>query len=268
MFSSFMINTWIVATIAAAVAGIVGFFVVVRGSSFAAHALPLGAFPGAAAAHLLGVNQLFGLVVFSGAGVLGISQLARHNRQEVATALCLVMLLGFGALFLSMTSEYSQEVYALLFGEVFGVSGSDIVVIAAIGSVSIAAVMVLFRPLLLSSLSPDLAQAQGVSGQTMQFCFLTILALTTVTTLPVVGALLVFTLMVGPAAAARSMTDRPVAAMLLSAAISMIVVWASVALSYTSNWPVGFYVGILSAFCYIVGRLFAKLRHPYPLIAV
>src|SRR5262245_41371624 len=134
MFSSFMINTWIVAAIVAAVAGIIGFFVVIRGSSFAAHALPLGTFPGAAPAHLIGVSQLFGLIVFSGLGVIGVSQLGRRGRHEVATALCLVMLLGLGALFLSMTSEYSQEVYSLLFGEVLGISGSDVAPIALISA--------------------------------------------------------------------------------------------------------------------------------------
>jgi len=255
MFSSFMVNTWTVATIVAAIAGIVGFFVVIRGSSFAAHTLPLGAFPGAAAAHLLGIDELFGLVAFSGAGVLGISQLARHDRQEVGTALCLVMLLGFGALFLSMSSEYSQEVYSLLFGEILGVGTGDIGAVAVIGGIAVAAVIVLFRPLLLTSLSPDLAQAQGISSRTMEFCFLAILALTTAATLPVVGALLVFALMVGPAAAARAMTDRPMPAMLLSAAVSMVVVWASIALSYISDWPVGFYVGAFSAVCYTLGRL-------------
>jgi zinc/manganese transport system permease protein len=98
MFASFMINTWIVASIVAVVTGFVGFFVVIRGSSFAAHALPLGAFPGAAAARLVGVDPLLGLVVFAGLGVVGISQLGRRGRHEVATALCLVTLLGLGAL--------------------------------------------------------------------------------------------------------------------------------------------------------------------------
>ena len=124
LFASFMVNTWIVATIVAAVAGIVGFFVVIRGASFAAHALPLGTFPGAAAASLIGVNPLFGLLVFSGLGVIGISQLARRGRRDLATALSLVMLLGLGALFLSLTTEYFQAVYALLFGEVLGVSNA------------------------------------------------------------------------------------------------------------------------------------------------
>jgi zinc/manganese transport system permease protein len=261
MFSSFMVNTWIVATIVAAVAGFVGFFVVIRGSSFAAHALPLGTFPGAAAASLIGVNQLFGLIAFAGLGVIGISQLGRRGRHDVATALCLVTLLGLGALFLSMTSEYSQQVYALLFGEVLGVSAGDVTPIAAISAVSIAIIAVLFRPLLLSSVSPELGEARGVSRHRMEVWFLTILALATAMALPVVGALLVFSLMVGPAAAARSVTDRPFLAMLLSVSFALVTVWASIALSYVTNWPVGFFVGGLGAMAYGLGRAWAWAAH-------
>ena len=264
MFSSFMTNTWIVASIVATVAGFVGFFVVIRGASFAAHALPLGTFPGAAAASLLGVNPLFGLIVFAAVGVIGINRLGRHGRHEVATALCLVTLLGLGALFLSMTSEYSQEVYALLFGEVLGVSNSDLAPVAAISVLSIAITVVLFRPLLLSSVSPELAQARGVSSRGMELGFLTILALATAMALPVVGALLVFSLMVGPAAAARSLTDRPLLAISLSVGISLVTVWASIALSYVSNWPVGFFVGGLGAVSYALGRVWALARTRSP----
>jgi zinc/manganese transport system permease protein len=260
MFSSFMTNAWIVASIVAAVAGIVGFFVVIRGASFAAHALPLGTFPGAAAASLAGVNPLIGLVGFAVLGVIGISWLGRRERHEVATALCLIMLLGCGALFLSMTNEYSQEVYALLFGEVLGISNSDLAPIAAIGAFSIAVMAALFRPLLLSSVSPDLAQARGVSGSGMELVFLTILALATAMALPVVGALLVFSLMIGPASAARTLTDRPLLAILLSVGMSLITAWAAIALSYLSNWPVGFFVGAFAAASYGLGRVWTQIR--------
>lgn len=260
MFSSFMTNTWIVASIVAVVAGFVGFFVVIRGASFAAHALPLGTFPGAAAASLSGVNPLFGLIGFAGLGVIGISWLGRHGRQEVATALCLITLLGLGALLLSMTSEYSQEVYALLFGEVLGISNSDLAPVAAIGAFAIVVTAALFRPLLLSSVSPDLAQARGVSSAGMERVFLTILALATAMALPVVGALLVFSLMIGPASAARSLTDRPLLAILLSVGMSLITVWAAIALSYVSNWPVGFFVGALAAVSYGLGRVWTQIR--------
>jgi zinc/manganese transport system permease protein len=255
MFADFMVNTWIAASLVAAVAGVVGFFVVVRGASFAAHALPLGAFPGAAGASLLGVNPLFGLLVFSGLGVIGISQLARRERRDAATALSLVMLLGLGALFLSRTTEYFQAVYALLFGEVLGVGSEDLGPVAVLSAVSIALIVMLFRPLLLSSVSPELGEARGVSARLMEVLFLGVVALATAMALPVVGALLVFSLMVGPAAAARALSDRPLYAMLLSAVLAVVTVWASIALSFASDWPIGFFVGGLSAVSYGAGRI-------------
>ena len=260
MFSSFMINTWIAATIVAAVAGLVGFFVVIRGSSFAAHALPLGTFPGAAAANLLGIDPVIGLLAFSGLGVIGISQLGRIGHHQVATALSLVMLLGLGALFLSMTNGYSQAVYALLFGEALGVSSNDLGPVAAISVFATFLTIILFRPLLLTSLSPELAAARGIAVHRIEILFLVILALATSMALPVVGALLVFSLMVGPASAARVLTDRPLRAMALSAAISIVTVWTAIALSFLLNWPIGFFVGGLSALAYGAGRLWGGIR--------
>jgi zinc/manganese transport system permease protein len=254
MFDDFMVNTWISASIIAAVAGMVGFFVVIRGSSFAAHALPLGAFPGAAAASLLGVDPLWGLLVFSGLGVVGISELGQRGRHEVATALSLVMLLGLGALFLSMTTEYSQAVYALLFGQVLGVSSADLAPVVMVSAISVVLAALLYRPLLLSSVSAELGEARGVSARRMELLFLTVVALAAAMALPVVGALLVFSLMVGPASAARALTNRPLRAIMLSAGISVVTVWASIALSFVSDWPIGFFVGALSALAYGIGR--------------
>jgi len=254
MFSSFMVNSWVVASMVAVVAGIVGFFVVLRGASFAPHALPLGIFPGAAAASLIGVNAFWGLIVFSGLGVAGISALARRQRRDVATALTLIALLGLGTLFLSLSSAYSQAVYALLFGEVLGISRAEIWPVAAVSAIAIGVTVLLFRPLLLGAVSAELGAARGVPGQRMEMIFLAVLGLATAMALPVVGALLVFSLMVGPAAAARALTPRPVRAMLLSAAIALATVWAAIALSYATNWPVGFFVGTLAALCYAAGR--------------
>ncbi len=258
MFAGFMMNTWIVATMVATVAGFVGFFVVARRSSFAAHVLPFAAFPGAAAATLLGVSELLGLVVFAGLGVVGISQLGRNDRQEVATALCLVTLLALGTLFLSMTREYSQGIYALLFGDVLGVSTSQILPVAVMSVIAIGTMALCFRPLLLNSISPELAAALGVSNRFWELQFLTVLALSTAMVLPVVGALLVFSLMVGPASAARSLTDRPMVAALLSICIAVVTVWVAIALCYLSNWPVGFFVGALGVVSYLSGRLYRR----------
>jgi zinc/manganese transport system permease protein len=260
MFDDYMVNTWIAATLVAAVAGIVGFFVVIRGAAFAAHALPLSAFPGAAAASLAGVNPLVGLLVFSGLGVAGISQLARYGRRDLATALSLVTLLGLGALFLSRTTRYFQSVFGLLFGEVLGVSNADLVPLAVLTALSVAAIGILFRPLLLSSVSPDLGETAGVSAGLMDVLFLGVVALAAAMALPVVGALLVFSLMVGPASAARVMTDRPMLAMVLSAGLSLVTVWCAIALSFLLDWPVGFFVGGLSAVAYGAGRTWTWMR--------
>ena len=257
MFAGFMVNTWIVSTEVAMIAGIVGFFVVIRGASFAAHALPLGAFPGAAAATLLGIDRMAGLVAFSAAGAIGIFRLGREGRHDVATALWLVMLLGLGALFLSLTSQYSQTVYALLFGEVLGVSRNDIISVTAISALSIGAVCLLFRPLLLNAMSAELGEAAGVRDGRTDLLFLGIVALATATALPVVGALLVFSLMTGPASAARMLTDRPVRAMMLSVGIAVVTVWVAIALSFLTDWPVGFFVGASGALAYAAGRLAA-----------
>jgi len=258
MLEDYMINTWIAATLVAVVAGVVGFFVVIRGASFAAHALPLSAFPGAAAANLAGVDPLFGLLAFSGLGVVGISLLARRGRRDLATALSLVMLLALGALFLSRTTEYFQKIYALLFGEVLGVASADLWPLFGLVLLTVALVVLLFRPLLLSSVSSDLGEAMGVSARLMEILFLGIVALATAMALPIVGALLVFSLMVGPASAARALTARPLRAMLLSAALAVGMVWASIALSFLSDWPIGFFVGGLSALAYAAGRLWSS----------
>jgi zinc/manganese transport system permease protein len=259
MFSGFMTDTWIVATMVAVVAGVVGFFVVLRGSAFVADALPTGAFAGAAGASLIGVNTLLGLGVFSLLGALGIGWLGRRARHDVAVALALVVMLGLGVLFLSFTTEYAPEIYSLLFGEVLGISVNEIAPVAALGAVCIVAIMVMYRPLMLSSVMPELAEARGVRAYRIEMCFLVVLALATSMALPVVGALLIFSLMIGPPAAARAVTSRPLVAMGLSVIIALATVWIAIAVSYHTNWPVGFFVGMIAAVCYAAGRIWTAV---------
>jgi zinc/manganese transport system permease protein len=259
MFSGLMLNTWIAATAVAVIAGVTGFFAVLRGSTFAAHAIPNGAFAGAAGASLLGLNAFAGLAVFSVAGALGIAGLSRRSRHDVATALTFVMMLAVGALFVSWSTEYAQEAYSLLFGEVFGVSTGEVLPIVVLGGVSIVAIIVMFRPLMLSSAMPEVAAARGVSPRRMDLAFLLVMALATSMTVPVVGALLMFSLMIGPAAAARSLTARPVLAMVLSVVIALVTVWTGIAVSYQSNWPLGFFVGALGAAFFLLSRGYAAL---------
>ena len=260
MFSGFMVNTWTVATIVAVIAGVVGFFVVLRGSAFPAHAIPKGAFAGAAGASLLGINTLIGLGVFSLLAALGIGRLGRRGRSDVVTALALVLMLALGAAFLSRSSQYEPEIYSLLFGEILGVSTTEVVPVAVLGLVCLAAVIVLYRPLMLSSVVPEVAEAKGIRSYRMQMVFLVVVAAATTVTVPVVGALLMFSLMIGPPAAARALSSRPAVAMVLSVVIALATVWGAIALSYHSNWPAGFFVGAFGAVCYGLGRGCAALR--------
>ena len=261
MFAGFMINTWAAATIVAVTGGVVGFFVVLRGSAFAAHAIPQGAFAGAAGASLLGISTLAGLGAFALLSALGIGSLGRRGRHDVVTALALVLMLALGAAFLSRTTEYEPEIYSLLFGEVLGVSSTEIMPVAFLAVACITAVIVLYRPLMLASVVPEIAEARGVRGHGMEACFLIVLAAATALTMPVVGALLIFSLMTGPPAAARSITSRPLPAMCWSVAIAVITVWAAIVGAYLCNWPVGFFVGTLSALSYATGRIWAGWRH-------
>jgi zinc/manganese transport system permease protein len=261
MFSGFMVNAWEVASIVAVVAGIVGFFTVMRGSAFAAHAIPNGSFAGAAGASLIGVSTLLGLGVFSLGGAMTIGLLGRKGRHDVATALALVAMLALGALFLNFRVEYAPEVYSLLFGEVLGISPNEIAPTAILGALCIIAVAVLYRPLMLSSLLPDVGAAHGISSFRMEMLFLAVLALATTMTVPVVGTLLIFSLMIGAPAAARSLTDRPLVAMGLSVAIALLIVWVAIFASYETNYPIGFFVGAGSAFSYTLGRLWSAWRN-------
>ncbi|HLH27913.1 MAG TPA: metal ABC transporter permease, partial [Acidimicrobiales bacterium] len=122
MFSGFMANAWAASTVVAALAGAVGFFVVLRGAAFAAHAVPNGAFAGAAGAALLGGSELLGLVTAAVLAALAIGWLAPRGRRDAITALTLTTLLALGAAFLSRTSEYSSQVFSLLFGDLLAVS--------------------------------------------------------------------------------------------------------------------------------------------------
>ena len=189
-----------------------------------------------------------------GIGALGSERQGRKSRNDVVTALGLVLMLGLGALFVSWSSQYAEETYALLFGEVFGVSQGEILPILGLGLAAVVAIGVAFRPLMLTSALPEVAEARGVSTRRADIYFLIVMALATSMTVPVVGALLMFSLMIGPPAAARSVTARPGVALALSVAIALATVWISIALSYRTNWPLGFFVGVGGAVFYLLGQ--------------
>lgn len=250
-----MVNTWVAGTVVAVVAGVVGFFVVLRGNAFLAHAVPNGAFAGAAGAWLLGVDPLLGLGVFAAAGALTITALGRRARTDVITALALVTMLGLGALFLSRSGQYSAQVFALLFGQILGVSTVELMPMTVLGMLCMAAVAVWYRPLLTASVLPDMAPARGVRPQRMSVLFGLVLACATTMSVPIVGALLMFALLVAPPATARLLTRRPGASTAVSTALALVTVWAAIAAAYATDWPIGFFVTGIGAVLYATARL-------------
>lgn len=261
MFSGLMANAWVTGTLLAAIAGVVGFFVVLRGSTFVAHAVPLASFAGAAGAGALGVSSLAGLALFAPVTALSIGWLGRRRRHDVVTALVVATMLGLGALFMSWTQEYSAAIYALLFGQIVGVTTTELWLTAVLATVALLAVSVMYRPLLLTSVTADLAEARGLRPFAVDMAFLVLVAIVTAMSVPVVGALLMFTLMVGPAAAARALVRGPLGAITLSAGLAVATAWVSIAAAYATNWPIGFFVGVSGAAWYVMARAWSAIRH-------
>jgi len=255
----FMQNAWIAGSAVAVVSALVGFFVVLRGASFAAHAIPRASFAGAAGAVLAGGDTLLGLAVFAALSALGMAALPQRRDQGQATALVLMASLGLGALFLSLGQSYAPEVYALLFGQIVGISRADVMAILGLLLLALLASALLYRPLLWSSVAPDVAAAKGVPRRRMDTLFLLLVALAATAAVPVVGALLSFSLMVGPAAAASYVGRSPGQAIAVAILVSLLSVWFSLIFAYDTGLPVGFFVAAVTAVFYALARLWAWL---------
>jgi len=254
MFASFMINAWVVATIVAVIAGAVGFFVVLRGSAFPAHAIPNGAFAGAAGASLLGVNTLAGLGVFAVLAAVGIGVLGRRGRNDVVTALALVVMLALGAVFLSQTTQYEPEIFSLLFGEVLGISSSQVALTAEASAVILIATALIYRPLLFASLDEDVAEAKGLPMLGLGLAFMLLLAVTISIAVQIIGVLLIFALMVTPAAIAVRLTRRPAYAVLVAILVAVFATWAGLIIAFYEAPPASFFIVTIAFVLYVAVR--------------
>ncbi|HEY6538330.1 MAG TPA: metal ABC transporter permease [Candidatus Dormibacteraeota bacterium] len=258
----------IVGTVVAAVSALVGVFAVIRSEAFSGHALAdLGA-AGGSGAFLLGVNQLWGFVVVAAvaAGAIDLIGLRRPRGRDLATGIVLGAGLGLAALFLYLDTTSSHTTGApvtILFGSIFAIDGSLIPVIVGLGAVSLATVLLLYRMLLLTSLSPEMAAAQGVPLRMVGVGYLVSLALAVALSAMTIGAVLSTALLIGPAACALRLTKRPAWALVLAALIGIVITWLSIALAYDSyywppggrGWPVSFFVVALIFTVYLVTRL-------------
>ena len=259
MFSQpFMQNALITGTIVAVVAGVVGFFVVLRGLSFAAHSLAQIGFAGASGAVLLGIDPIWGLVVFAVGGAVGMGMLGtREHGRDVTTALVLEASRGAGALFLSLNDTYASAAFSLLFGSIVGISRNMVWQPTLLSLGCLLALAVLYRPLLLTTLHYEIAQARGVPTATVGIGFLVVVGVAAAVTVPTVGTLLIFSLMIGPAAAATYLTSTPWKVLLTAVGLAVSITWIGIVAAYDTGWPVGFLISALVGVMYFAARLLA-----------
>jgi zinc/manganese transport system permease protein len=257
----FMRTAFAAAGVAAVLAGTVGFFLVLRGQTFAGHALSHAGFTGATGAVLFGLSPLAGLVAFTalvgvGMGLFG----EKLAHRDVAIGMMLSLSLGLGLLFLHFYTTGATQAAALLFGNVLGVDSSALLTLVLLAALSLAALALIGRPLVFASLQADLAEARGVPVRFVSATFLGIVAVAVAECAQIVGILLVFTLMVGPAAAAMNLTRGLAAAVVLSAALALAEAWGGLTLAYYTNWPTSFWITALSGVVFFgaaVARRFA-----------
>ena len=260
----FMVHAFEAGTVVALVAGAIGYFVVLRGSAFAAHALSHIGFAGAAGAVVLGLSPVAGLLVFTlGSGTV-IGLLGNRLRgRDVTIGIVLAWTLGLGVLFISLYTGYATEAYALLFGEILGISSRDVLVTVVAGVVTVAALIAIYRPLLFSSVDEELAGARGVPVTAVSVMFMAILAVAVTEAVQVVGVLLIFALIVTPAAIAVRFTAHPPYAIAIGAALALAFTWLGLAIAYYSPHPVSFFITSIAFATYLAVRVAGPLRRRF-----
>jgi len=257
----FMQNAFAAGAIVALLAGVVGFFLVMRGQTFAGHALSHVGFAGATGAVLLGLAPLGGLIAVTLLGGVTMGLLGnRLQGSDIAIGSVLSLALGLGMLFLHFYTSYATQATALLFGNVLGVSRETLWILAALALLCLLMLALIARPLVFSSLQPELAEAKGVSLRWVSVLFLAVVALATAECIQIVGVLLVFTLMVGPAATAQQLTTRLGRGVALSATLALAEAWLGITLAFYTDWPTSFWISALSAGAYLCAVLARKLR--------
>lgn len=249
----FMRHAFAATGIVAVLAGLVGYFMVLRGESFAGHALSHVGFAGATGAILLGIPPLWGLMALTVAAGLAMGAGGRGTTQgrDVAVGLVLSCTLGFGLLFLHFLTTSAARATALLFGNVLGVDGAMLAWLALLAAGCVLAMTVLSRPLLFASLQPETAEARGVPVRLVSTLFLAIVAVATAECVQITGVLLVFALMVGPAATAQRLTAAPGRGIVLSVLLAAAEGWGGLALSWWTDCPASFWISALSTAAYV-----------------
>jgi zinc/manganese transport system permease protein len=264
----FMRNAFLAGSLIAVSSGLVGYYVLLRRLTFASDALSHVGFAGAMAAAFLGINPFVGL--FGGTIVVGVGmgQLGRNSgrARDVATGTVLAWVLGLGALFLGLylSSPVANPNIALgvgvLFGSIFGVDAHTAWIIAGVGAATSLALLAIARPLLFASIDADVARARGLPVRLLDACFLVLLGITVAEAVPAVGALLVFALLITPAASIQKVVTRPFVGLILSAVLALFITWLGLTIAFYLSYPVSFDISVVGFVIYLVTLSMQRIR--------
>jgi zinc/manganese transport system permease protein len=256
----FMVHALEAGTIVAVLAAAVGWYMVLRRQSFAGHTLSLMAFPGATGAALAGLPVSLGYYLACGAAALAMGRTSRSSTRGFGSETAVIgtvqtVGLAAGYLFLSLNSAVLTGTETLLFGTFLGVTQGQVVALLVIAVVVLGGLGIAARPLLFSTVDRDLAHASGIPVDALDVAFLLLLAMAVAATSQITGVLLVFAVLVAPAAAAQQITTRPAMSLLLGIAFALVVVWLGLGAAYFSKYPVGFYTTTFAFGLYVLVRL-------------
>lgn len=252
----FMRHAFLAGTFAAILSGAVGYFVIIRSLSFAAHALGHIGFAGASGALLLGLTPMSGQFILTLLAALAMGALGnRINKNDMVIGIILSFCLGLGTLFMHLYGGFAGQVMTILFGNLLGVSHQDLYLIISLTILSLVALGIFARKLLFASVEPELAQAKGMSLFWISIIFILIMATAVTLASQVVGIILVFTLLIGPAAIAIQLTRSFWMGISLSVLSAVFIVWISIILSYVTDWPISFWISALVLIAYLFSLL-------------
>jgi zinc/manganese transport system permease protein len=247
----FMQHAFIAGTIVAIMCGVIGVFVIARNLSFIAHTFSHIGFSGASFAIYLGWQPLYGLLLFTVSSALAVGQLGvKVFRRDVSISVVLSIFLGLGILFLSLSTKQASTMFSLLFGSVVGISTQDVWELAGLALIVLIILGIGYRMLKFDSFDPLGAQAAGLPIRMISIGFLLLLSVAVAEAVQIVGALLVFTLMTTPAAAARHFTHSVSKMLICSSVIAVLGVWAGLILGYYTNAPVSFFITAVEGILY------------------
>jgi zinc/manganese transport system permease protein len=265
----FMVNAFRAGTIVAVAAAVMGWFMVLRRQSFAGHTLAVVGFPGAAGATLIGVSATYGYFAFCVSAALVIGVIPRAGRdadghESALTGTIQAFLLACGFLFTALYKGLLGGVTSLLFGSFLGITTTQVWVLLGVAVAVLVVLAAIARPLLFASVDPDVAAARGVPVRLLAILFLVLLGAAVAGASQITGSLLVFALLVMPAATAQTLVARPALSIALSVALALTVTWLGLIAAYYSPYPIGFYVATFGFAGYVLAGLgrMAVVRFP------